>query len=199
MLSLLFTPVTFSFFSTLSTRGSTRRSIFLEFLETSSFGRGSRNTISFSFQSDLEFFFRFVMFRFVSFIKNPQTSFWWRSFFAYDSLIRTVNMFDIYIYICVHTYIYIYLVFFSLFFIERAECCSARGRHTHTHETCIFVFLPHPCVFLSGTRETLEREQHHTWLIFVIKADAQGGGHERKRKRHGHCRFLLFSSSQRKA
>lgn len=42
---------------------------------------------------------------------------------------------------CTYIYIYIYLVFFSLFFIERAECCSARGRHTHTHTRRVFLYF----------------------------------------------------------
>lgn len=117
------------------------------FLETSSFGGGirrfffpffQRETSSSSFVS-----FRYVLFRFVSF-KSPPTSFWWRSFFAYDSLIRTVNTFNIYIYIS---------CFFFFFFIFLSNELSVVGER-ETHKTCIFVFLPHPCVFLSGTRET---------------------------------------------
>lgn len=89
-----------------------------------------------------EFLFRFVTFSFVSF-KNPPTSFWWRSFFACDSLITTNGE---------HVwYIYIYLVFFSLSFYRTSWVLFGERE---THKTCIFVFLPHPCVFLSGTRET---------------------------------------------
>lgn len=115
------------------------------FLETSNFGAEirrfffpffQRETSSSSFVS-----LRYVLFRFVSF-KSPPTSFWWRSFFAYDSLIRTVNTFNIYIYIL-----------FFFFFIFLSNELSVVGER-ETHKTCIFVFLPHPCVFLSGTRET---------------------------------------------
>lgn len=48
-------------------------------------------------------------------------------------------------------YIYIYLVFFSLSFYRTSWVLFGERE---THKTCIFVFLPHPCVFLSGTRET---------------------------------------------
>ena len=76
----------------------------------------------------------------------------------------------------IHIYIsiYIYLLFFSFLFLsKRAECCSTRGRHTPTR---IFVFLPHRCVFLSGTREDVEREQHHTWLIFLRRTSMHREG-----------------------
>lgn len=92
-------------------------------------------------------------------------------------------------------YIYIYLVFFLYLFIERALSVVRREGDTQDVYFCIFAS---PVCFFEWHPRNVEREQHHTWLIFVIKADAQGGGHERKRKRHRHCRHLVFPSSREK-
>lgn len=111
LLSLLSHRVLFPWFY-LSTRGSparrsSRQSIFLEhsFLEYSEARRTPLLSPRKETSSRLSFFFFFFFFNFVPFF-DPRTSFWWRSSFAYGSLIRTTN-----------TSIYIYI--FSLcFFIE---------------------------------------------------------------------------------
>lgn len=103
----------FFFFFTLSI-------LFHSFPETSSFGGGMHQNYFFSFFSTN---FSFVSLRFLSFrLKIPRRAFGGGRFsLATRWLRRTANTFDIYIYI---------LFFFLYLFIERAECCSARGRHT---------------------------------------------------------------------